>query len=216
MPPTLSLRSSTSLSGQRSHQLSHIRLHRRLSVAVGNTRDAEVEDLRLSAFVHEDVAGFEITMDQTPLVCVMDGIANLDGKFQPLPRVQMMQFGVLAQFFAANELHSEVRLGPKACICGAGIVNLRDGGMLQAAKRLRLRACQARLDDFQRDGSAGLILLRFVNGAHSAFADETRDLVAPNLPDALWVGRRRRGTGGLNLYESAQVVGIARGSIIGA
>ena len=44
--------------GERADELPDVRLKRRLRVAVGDARDAEVEDLRLPGFVDQDVAGF--------------------------------------------------------------------------------------------------------------------------------------------------------------
>ena len=60
--------------------------------------------------------------------------------------------------------------------------------MLQPAERLRFllepaqqfRAGKPGLDDFQRDGAAGLVLFRLVDGAHAAFADQAQDAIAPD------------------------------------
>ena len=57
--------------------------------------------------------------------------------------------------------------GPDAGVGGAGLVDLRDAGVLQPAERLRflfeaaqqLTADKAGLDDLQGDGAARLLLL---------------------------------------------------------
>src|SRR5436190_9188780 len=61
---------------ERSHELPEVRLLRPLHVEVGQPRDAEIQNLRLPAFVHEDVRRLEIAMNQTAAVCVVDGVAD--------------------------------------------------------------------------------------------------------------------------------------------
>ena len=65
-----------------------IGLQRRLRVAVGDARHAEVEDLRLAGLVDEDVARLEIAMDQAALVRVLHGVADPGDELEPLPRVE--------------------------------------------------------------------------------------------------------------------------------
>ena len=61
---------------------------------------------------------------------------TLRHQLQTLPRVQLVRAGVVHQRRAADELHREVRLRPGAGVGGAGLVDLRDAGMLQARQRL--------------------------------------------------------------------------------
>src|SRR5262245_24426299 len=56
-------------------KLADIGLHGGLSITVRDTRDAEVENLRLSRLINQNVAWLEIAMDQATLMRVMNGIA---------------------------------------------------------------------------------------------------------------------------------------------
>ena len=70
--------------GQRADQLAELGLPRRVGVAVGETRDAEVEDLRLTRLVDQDVARLEVAMDDAALVGVLHGVADLRHQLEPL------------------------------------------------------------------------------------------------------------------------------------
>ena len=60
--------------------------------------------------------------------------------------------------------------------------------MLQSCKNLRFsleapekfRIGKTGLDDLERDCTPGLLLFRFVHGAHAAFANQPDDPVTPN------------------------------------
>ena len=76
--------------GERADELPDVGLQRRLRVAVGDARHAEVEDLRLPGFVDQDVARLQVAVDDAALVRVVDRVADLRHQLQPLARVQMM------------------------------------------------------------------------------------------------------------------------------
>src|SRR5262249_32227495 len=73
--------------GERTDKLPGVRLHGRLRVAIGDAGDAKVENLGLPGFIHQDIARFEIAMNQSALMRVMDGIANLNHDLEPLERI---------------------------------------------------------------------------------------------------------------------------------
>ena len=160
------------------------------------TRDAEVEDLRLTRLVNDDVAGLEVAMNETALVRVMHRVADLDHHLEPIAEAEMTAVGVFAQRRTADELHREVRLRLEASVGRAGVVDLGNARMLQPAERLRflseaaqqLGTDQSRFDDFECNRTPGLILLGLVDRAHAAFADQTNDAVAADR------GRQRRGS----------------------
>ena len=56
--------------------LAHVGLPCRVRVAVGEARDAEIEDLGLAALVDQDVAGLQVAVDEAALVRVLYGVAD--------------------------------------------------------------------------------------------------------------------------------------------
>ena len=58
-----------------------------MNVGIGSTGNTEVEDLRLAAFVHQDVAGLQVTVNHAFLVGVLDGVANVRNQRQAPARV---------------------------------------------------------------------------------------------------------------------------------
>ena len=56
-------------------------------------RHAEIENLRLARFVHQDVAGLQVAMDEPALMRVLHRVADLGHQLQPLPRVEPMRVG---------------------------------------------------------------------------------------------------------------------------
>ena len=83
--------------GERAEQLAHVGLPGRLRIAVGDPRQAEIENLGLAVFVHQDVARFQIAVDDAALMGMLDRFADLDHQRQSLARVQMLRFGVFDQ-----------------------------------------------------------------------------------------------------------------------
>ena len=60
--------------------------------------DTEVDDSRIAVFVDEDVPGFEVAVNDTAVMTVLNGIADLTHELDPLPCVQSMSIGVLSQW----------------------------------------------------------------------------------------------------------------------
>ena len=122
---------------ERSDELADVGLPCRMRVAVGDPGNAKIQNLRLPALVHEDVARFQIAMNDAALVRVVNGVADLDHQLQPLPNGQMPGRGVCEERLAANEFHGKVRLWAEPPIGGGGFVDLRDPGVLEPAERQR-------------------------------------------------------------------------------
>jgi len=110
-------------------------------------------------------------MDQAALMGVMHRFADFGHQFEPLPRVEFMLDGVLEQGFAADELHSEEWLEAFLGFHRAGFIDLGNARMLEARQGLSLAAKapkkflvrQARLNDFERDDPARVLLLSLVD-----------------------------------------------------
>ena len=81
----------------RSHQLPHIGLARGLRVAIGHSRHTKIQNLRLTTFVHQNVARFQIAVNDTALMRTVHAIADLSHEIQPLARVQLKGFSMLQQ-----------------------------------------------------------------------------------------------------------------------
>jgi hypothetical protein len=87
---------------------------------------------------HQNVARFQIAVNQPALMRMVYSVADLHHDFQPLPRVQTVCFGIIQQRPATDKLHGKVGLRPGPRIRGTGFINLRNPGVLQPAQRLRL------------------------------------------------------------------------------
>ena len=92
--------------------------------------------------------------------------------------------GVLVQGQSVDELHREEWL---AVVGEAGLVDLRDAGVMQPAQNLGLvgeplddgGGGEAEADDLEGHDAAWAILLRLVDGAHAALANDFQHLVMP-------------------------------------
>jgi len=109
-----------------------------MHIAVGEARDTEIEDLGLAALVDNDVAGFQIAMNDAAFVGVLYGITDFRCQFQLLTNAQTMLACICVERFAMNQLHRKERLLPEAGVEHAGVVNLCDARMLQTCQRFRL------------------------------------------------------------------------------
>ena len=160
----------------------------RLGIAIGHPRQPEIQDLRLAVLVDQDIAGFQIAVDDAALMGVLNGFTDLNHQGQPLARVQVPCIGIFAQGLAVDDLHGEERLEPEPGIGRAGLIDLGDARMLEAAERLgflleaakKFRAGPGGLDDLQRDSAPRLILLGLIHGPHPAFTQKADDPVTPD------------------------------------
>jgi hypothetical protein len=134
-------------------------------------------------------------VDDASLVGVLDGFADLNHQGQPLPGVEVVRIGIFDQRLALDELHGEEGLDAEAGVGTAGLVNLRNAGMVQPAQRLRLlfeaaqqfRAGPGCPNDLEGDVASRLVLLGLVHRAHSTFAQQANDAITTDAR------RQRRG-----------------------
>jgi len=121
--------------GKGSDDLSQISLMSHSGVAVYRSCHTEIEDLGLAGFIHEDIAGFEIAVDDAALMSVVNGLADAGHELQPLASCQLMGVGVLEQRLTADEFHSEIGLWSESVVSGARFIDLGNAGMLQSSQR---------------------------------------------------------------------------------
>ena len=149
--------------------------------------DAEIDDLRSRHAVDlrdQDVAGLEVAVDQAFLVRVRHPLADAHEQFQALAQAKAVFRAEGGQCLAFHVLHGEVRV---AVGVGAGLEDLRDGGVLHLRHRLALDqeadfargASDLLLDQLDRDQALDrLELLGEENLAHAAAAEFVDDAVA--------------------------------------
>lgn len=102
-----------------------------LRVAVGDARQAEVENLGLAGVVDQNVAGLQIAMNDGMLMGGLDRLADFNHQSEALADVQMMRVGVVDQRLAMDAFRGEKRLRAEAGVGGAGLVDLRDAGVME-------------------------------------------------------------------------------------
>jgi hypothetical protein len=174
--------------------LTHVRLPRRLGIGVGGASQSEIKDLWLAGFIDQDIAGFEVAMNNAALMRVLDRLANGDHQIEALASAELVIVGVPDQRQPVDQFHGEVRLHTEGCVGGPRFVNLRDVGMMEPSQNLRLlleapdqiAAGPAGSDDLESDQPARLLLFGFIHGAHAAFAEKTQDAISANAS-----GKRR-------------------------
>jgi hypothetical protein len=175
--------------GECAEQLPDVSLTRRLGVAVGDPRQPEIQDLGLAVLVDQDIARFQIAMDDAALMGVLNGFTDLNHQSQALARVQVPRIGIFTKGLAADDFHGEVRLEAKPRIGRASLVDLRDTGVMEAAERLEFLVEAAEefgagpggLDDLQRNSPTRSVLLGLIHRSHPALAQQANNPVAPNV-----------------------------------
>ena len=148
-----------------------------------HARDAEVQHLRPSTLLDEDVAGLQVAVDDAVLVRVLHGVADVREQLETRPHVE--RSGVLQERPAVDELHGEVREGPQRAGESARGVDLGDRGVPQTREQLRLqlealqrlRRGDLSPEDLQGDMAPGLVLLGQEDRAHAARAQPAHDAV---------------------------------------
>ena len=85
--------------------------------------------------IHQQVAGFEVTMDHTLVVGMLHAMADVDEQGDALVQRQRMFFAIARHRRAVDELHGEVR---ETFRRGTGIVDLGDSRMAHLRQHLPL------------------------------------------------------------------------------
>ena len=149
-------------------------------------RHAEVDHFRHWAVVancHEDVRGFQITVDDAFLVGVLNSLADGQEQIDAFGNRQRVPRGVRRNRLAAHVLHDEIWAALRS---GTRLEDPRNSRMVHQGQCLtlgleashHLRRVHARLDHLQRDLSVnGLGLLGEPNLAHAALADPLKQAV---------------------------------------
>ena len=149
----------------------------------GNT---EIDDLRYRLaihLIHQQVAGFEVTMDHTLVVGMLHAMADVDEQGDALVQRQRMFFAIARHRRAVDELHGEVR---ETFRRGTGIVDLGDGRMAHLRQQLALHfkvgqvTCIEALatQEFQGDGTPyRLQLFGTVDLSHATTTQQGVDAV---------------------------------------
>jgi len=158
-------------------------------------RDAEVDDFELSAAGNEHVGRFEVAVDNSILMRVPHGIAELQKEREPCAWGELLLLTPARERLRAlHELHDDVgmRVGG-----ASGIEHARDVRMIHARERFQLllkaaehvRAVHAGLQQLQRDLTRQrLVLPRMPDTCEAAFTEKAEQLV---------------GTDALRCHESA-------------
>ena len=126
---------------------------------------------------HQNVGRLDVAMDDAFLVCVLDGLADLNEKFQARRGAEVVFVAVIGDFDAAHQFHDEIRA---AGFRRARVQHLGNVRMVHQGQRLPLRlepgddtlGVHAQLDDLERHPAANrFLLLGHINHAAAAFAD---------------------------------------------
>ena len=176
---------------QRADELPDVGVHGgQCSIRVRAASDAEVDDLRGSVAADEDVARFQVAVDDPLLMPVCDRFTDLAeqcdacmGRQGVVARVVNQGFGVL------DHLHHEVRDHGAGHVLETNRVDLGDARVRQAGEHLGLVLepfhegwrDDARADDLDGDRAMGLVLKAFVDSPHASIGDDLQDRDAPQL-----------------------------------
>ena len=106
-------------------------------VRIGGAGHAEVDDFGLAVRVHEDVAGFQVTVDDALLMAVMHRVADLCEQRESLTHGAFLLVHVLGDGPGVGDvLHGEEWQGSRAIVVRAGFIDLGDTRMPQPGKDL--------------------------------------------------------------------------------
>src|SRR5258706_2071491 len=83
----------------------------------------------------KNIRGFDVAMDDALLMRVLDGLANLREKFQPVFCGQIVLVAVIGDLDATHQFHDEVRA---ASLRGTGIEDLGNARMVHECQGLAL------------------------------------------------------------------------------
>ena len=133
---------------------------------------------------HQYVRGFEVAVDDSFLMRVLDGLADLCEQLQSFGYAQPRGVAVFGDRYAFDVFHDEV--GP-AAVGQPSVEHFRDVGVVHHGQRLPLGLeagqngfrVHAGLDQLQRDLTADRRgLLGHPDGPHPPFADFFQQLIA--------------------------------------
>ena len=145
-------------------------------------REAEIEDLHLSAVVDHDVGGLQVPVRDPLRVGGLERVGDLDPVVEEQAHVERLPAHPLGEGGALDELHHDER--PSLVLLDR--IDGADAGVVQRRGRPRLAlealehrevVLEARGKHLDRDAPAEVGVLGFVHHAHAAGAEQTNDLV---------------------------------------
>lgn len=146
--------------------------------------DAEVEEFDDAGLVDEDVAGFEVAVDDELAVGVGDGGADVEEEAEALGGGETVVLAVVGEAEAVDVFHDDVgvAVGGVAAVEEAG-----DVGVLEAGEGLAFAeeavedevGVEAAADEFDGDLGVVVVVVAFgeVDGAHATAAEFAEDAV---------------------------------------
>src|SRR5262245_14021567 len=169
-----------------------------------NLRDSEIEQLHRSLGGHQDVARLQVTMNDEPLMGILNRAADTSEQLEALAYGESMLVAPPMNGLAVDELHDKIR---KAVFGLAAVYEPRDVGMIERREDLALAAeaiedlftVHSRANQLDRDApmkSPG-DRVRQVDGTHATGADFLEQPIAADLPVLPPPWHTGRVTGGL-------------------
>ena len=158
-----------------------------VNVFVDDSRNAEIQQLRLAIFRYQDIRRLDVAMDDEVAMGVLHRRAHLKEQQHALAQVGPMVFAPGIDALALDVLHRQERLA----VCQhAAIEQMRNARMLQPRQHLPLagealqqhrRAFRRRLQEFQRHLLHEITVgaLGQVDRAHAAFTQAAQQAVMP-------------------------------------
>jgi hypothetical protein len=148
----------------------------------GGGGETEVDDFGDLKVIEEDIAWFDIAMDETGLVSGAEALGDLDTDLEGLG---FGDFGVLGNALIESALLDEFHGDVEATIVHSGGVNLDDMGMIDGSGEggfvgelgdLVRGSGRAFAEEFEGDEAFEGGIAGFVDHAHAAFAEDFEEL----------------------------------------
>src|SRR5258708_8628313 len=116
---------------KRAEDLASNGLLRHLRIGVRGAGKPEVENFWLSVFIHQNISGLEVAMDDAALMGMLYRLAHLDHQFETLADVEFVLFRVFDEGFTVDEFHGKEGLYAETRFRTTGLINLSDSGVMQ-------------------------------------------------------------------------------------
>ena len=175
------------------------RRHRR-SGRVAKDRNPEVEDFDRAVVRDQDIFGFDVAVDDEPLMRVRDARAHLQQQREPGVETQLTIRTIACDRYAVDILHHEVRKSGRG---GATIEEASDVRVIQPREELTLLLkAFLRVEEGLRQHLERHLLrecavapLGQIDGAHPTFAEQANQTVGADMAAGEVGNERRRDRG---------------------
>ena len=154
----------------------------------GGDGETEVDDFGDLIVIEEDIAWFDIAMDESGLVSGAEALGDLDADLEGLG---FGEFGVLGDSLIESALLDEFHGDVEATIVHSGGVNLHDIGMIDGSGDggfvgelgdLVRGSGGAFAEEFEGDEAFEGGIEGFVDHAHAAFAEDFEEIEVMDMP----------------------------------